>query len=103
MLLGDGAEKLESALSRPQQAAHCEQADLARQAVLIAEGVVDAHAFEDGNKRTAHVVLRAFLAENGCGVNASKARRVAWLAHLADGGSAEKVETEIRAHLVRLR
>jgi death-on-curing protein len=56
---------LESALMRPRMAAYYEGADLTRQAALLAVGIVQAHAFMDGNKRTAYEALRANLAANG--------------------------------------
>lgn len=51
LLLDPG--KLESALRRPAMAYHYEQADLAQQVTVLIEGVAIAHAFLDGNKRTA--------------------------------------------------
>jgi death-on-curing protein len=57
--------KLESALVRPQMAAHYEQADLARQVTLLVAGIALAHAFVDGNKRTALIAGRTFLHLNG--------------------------------------
>jgi prophage maintenance system killer protein len=44
-------DKLESAINRPRWAAHYEDANLARQAVLLAVGISQAQAFEQGNKR----------------------------------------------------
>src|SRR5579859_1024283 len=56
---------LESAIMRPRMAAHYEQADLIRQATLRAVGISQAHAFADGNKRTAFAATDVFLALNG--------------------------------------
>jgi death-on-curing protein len=56
---------LESALTRPRMAAWYEQADLIRQAALLAIGISQAQAFVDGNKRTAFAALDAFLWVNG--------------------------------------
>ena len=56
---------LESAVMRPQMAAAYEDADLIRQAVLLAIGISQAQAFVDGNKRTAYISLHAFLEMNG--------------------------------------
>lgn len=56
---------LESALQRPQMAAHYEQADLARQATLLIVGIALTHAFLDGNKRTATIAGAVFLDLNG--------------------------------------
>src|SRR5579859_4064040 len=56
---------LESAIMRPRMAAHYEQADLIRQATLRAVGISQAHAFADGNKRTAFAATDVFLDLNG--------------------------------------
>jgi death-on-curing protein len=56
---------LESAVMRPQMAAHYEGADVARQAALLGVGISQAQAFLDGNKRTAYLALNAFLRMNG--------------------------------------
>lgn len=58
-------ELLESALYRPQQAAYYEEADILRQAALLAIAVPEAQAFEDGNKTTAFACLDIFLRDNG--------------------------------------
>lgn len=56
---------LESAVMRPQMAAHYEQADLIAQAALLIAGVALAHPFLDGNKRTALTAGATFLDLNG--------------------------------------
>ena len=56
---------LEAALMRAQMAAHYEEADLVRQAALIAIGISQAQAFVDGNKRTAYICCDVFLEANG--------------------------------------
>jgi death-on-curing protein len=56
---------LESALQRPQMAAHYQQADLVAQAALVMASVAFAHAFLDGNKRTAAIAGAVFLDLNG--------------------------------------
>jgi|ERR1051326_2246623 hypothetical protein len=43
--------KLESAIIRPQMAAHYEEANLVRQTALLVSGIALAHAFVDGKKR----------------------------------------------------
>ena len=60
-----GEGLLESAVMRPQMAAYYEQADLVRQAALLAVAISQAQAYLDGNKRTALAALRHFLALNG--------------------------------------
>ena len=56
---------LDSALQRPRMAAYYEDAELARQAALLAVGIAQAQAFLDGNKRTAYAALDVFLRLNG--------------------------------------
>ncbi len=55
---------LESAVMRPQMAAYYEEADLVTQAVLLISGIALAHAFVDGNKRTALAAGDTFLQIN---------------------------------------
>lgn len=55
---------LESALNRPRMAAYYEDADLVRQAVLLAVGIPQSQPFVDGNKRTAFICLDTFLGLN---------------------------------------
>jgi death-on-curing protein len=59
------AGMLESAILKPQMAAHYEQADLVRQATLLAVGIAQNQPFVDGNKRTAYTVSTMFLRQNG--------------------------------------
>lgn len=56
---------LESALQRPQMVAHYQQADLIAQAAFVIASVAFAHAFFDGNKRTAAIAGAVFLDLNG--------------------------------------
>lgn len=56
---------LESALMRAQTAAYYEEADLIRQAALMAIGISQNQPFVDGNKRAAFVVFDVFLRVNG--------------------------------------
>lgn len=102
MLLGGGLEKLEGALSRPQQYAHYQEADLASQAVALAQGIVEAHAFQDGNKRVALQAFMGFLGVNGYTVDVPKRGRSDWMIALATGAPADEIAAEIRAHLVPL-
>lgn len=62
-LRDDGA--LESAVMRPQMAAHYAEASLAEQAATLMAGIALAHAFVDGNKRTALAAGTTFLILNG--------------------------------------
>ena len=56
---------VESALARPQNLDVYAGADAAALAAAYAYGLARNHGFADGNKRTAWVVARLFLADNG--------------------------------------
>jgi death-on-curing protein len=56
---------IESALGRPQNLAAYGDPDVADLAAAYAYGLAKNHGFADGNKRTAWVVARLFLADNG--------------------------------------
>jgi death-on-curing protein len=56
---------LESALGRPQNLYAYEQADLFALAAAYGYGIAKNHAFIDGNKRTAFMVMFTFLQVNG--------------------------------------
>ncbi|MCL6554631.1 MAG: type II toxin-antitoxin system death-on-curing family toxin [Firmicutes bacterium] len=59
------AGRLERAVRRPRLAAYYERADVIRQAALLAAGLVQAHAFLDGNKRCAYVAADTHLRLHG--------------------------------------
>ncbi|NBX03881.1 MAG: type II toxin-antitoxin system death-on-curing family toxin [Alphaproteobacteria bacterium] len=48
------------------------------------------HAFIDGNKRTAYVVMRAFLVLNGFDINATKEEKYLTVYDLAQGELTEE-------------
>jgi death-on-curing protein len=56
---------LESALARPQNAFAYGEEDIVVLAVRLMAGLAQAHAFEQGNKRTAFVAMVQFLNTNG--------------------------------------
>jgi death-on-curing protein len=56
---------LESALARPRNAFAYGEGDIVVLAVALMAGILRAHAFEQGNKRTAFAALRLFLRANG--------------------------------------
>lgn len=68
--------QLESALARPQNAAAYEDADIVRQALFW--GIASDHPFQDGNKRTVVVTLRAFPDLNGYDLDLSEDVRSIW-------------------------
>ena len=59
------SDRLESAVAKPRNAAHYEEADLVRQAVVLAVGISQSQAFLDGNKRAALYAADVFLRING--------------------------------------
>lgn len=82
---------LESALARPQQL-HVygdPPPDLADLAASLAYGLARNHPFVDGNKRTAHVCYRAFLAINDVELDASSEDKYLRMLSLADGSLGE--------------
>jgi death-on-curing protein len=56
---------LESALARPRNFYGFGQDDIVTLAVALLNGIARAHAFEQGNKRTAFAAMRLFLRANG--------------------------------------
>jgi death on curing protein len=56
---------LESALARPRNAFAYGEEDIVVLAVRLIAGLAQAHAFEQGNKRTAFAAMRLFLRSNG--------------------------------------
>lgn len=88
------SEKLESALYRPRMHAYYDpELDLADQAALLADAIVQAHAFSDGNKRTAALAVATFLRANGyelaTGGEEGEEALAAWLIGLAVRGAPE--------------
>ncbi|MEO6458393.1 MAG: type II toxin-antitoxin system death-on-curing family toxin [Chloroflexia bacterium] len=65
LLRDNGEALLDSAMMRPQMAAHYEEADLSKQAALLILGIAQAHPFVDGNKRAAFAAGIVFLQLNG--------------------------------------
>ena len=92
---------VESALARPQNLAVYDDPDAAALAAAYAYGLARNHGFADGNKRTAWVVARLFLADNGCGLRFDKADAVRTVEALAAGTlSEEDMAGWFRKHLV---
>jgi len=56
---------LESAMARPRNFFGYGEEDIVVLAVTLMAGVAQAHAFEQGNKRTAFAAMRLFLRANG--------------------------------------
>ncbi|TYT25504.1 type II toxin-antitoxin system death-on-curing family toxin [Luteimonas viscosa] len=82
---------LDSALARPQQlhAYGDPPPDLADLAASLAFGLARNHAFVDGNKRTAHVCYRAFIALNDGELVATDEEKYIAMLGLAEGSTSE--------------
>src|SRR4051794_9650359 len=82
---------LESALARPQQlhAYGNPPPDLADLAASLAFGLARNHPFVDGNKRTAHVCYRVFLALNDAQLVAGDEEKYLRMLALAEGSLTE--------------
>lgn len=93
---------LESALARPQQlyAYGKPVPDLADLAATLAFGLARNHPFVDGNKRTAHVAYRTFLALNGVEFPGLGEEKFLTILALAEGRmTVEEFARWLRAHI----
>ena len=82
---------LESALGRPRNYAHYQEADLALQAAALAHGIAESQAFIDGNKRLALVSMLTFLEVNGYEVKAADPELADWIIGLSAGTTPEEL------------
>jgi death-on-curing protein len=80
---------LESALERPVNKWHYEQAGLAELAAAYAFGLAKNHAFVDGNKRIAFLSMVVFLRKNGVRFAPNQLLATAMMMALADGEVSE--------------
>ena len=91
---------LASALARPQNLAAYGQPDAADLAASYAFGIARNHPFVDGNKRTAWVLARLFLARNGINLRFDKEEATRTMLALAAGELTEAEFAEwLREHL----
>jgi death-on-curing protein len=93
---------LESALARPVHLAVYASPDVADLAAAYATGLARNHSFADGNKRTAWIVARLFLADNGYRLPFDKAEAAQTVEALAAGTlSQDDLASWFRARLLR--
>ncbi len=81
---------LRSALQRPQDKWHYQQAELPELAAAYAFGLAKNHAFVDGNKRIAFMSLMVFLRINGVAFAPDPAHATAMILSLAAGEVSEE-------------
>jgi death on curing protein len=82
---------LQSALARPQNAFHYNQVvSFSKLAACYGYGIAKNHAFIDGNKRTAYVVMRAFLVLNGFDIAATREEKYLTVYDMAQGHLSEE-------------
>src|SRR5574340_31114 len=94
---------LESALARPRQRLTYEPtADLVALAAAYGYGIARNHPYNDGNKRTAFVVMAVFLGLNGLEFTASETDVVTTVVALAAGDLDEELLADwIRLHAAK--
>jgi death-on-curing protein len=81
---------VESALARPQNLAAYGEPDAPALAAAYAFGLARNHGFTDGNKRTAWIAARLFLADNGLRLVFDKVEAVRIVEGLAAGAVSEE-------------
>lgn len=95
---------IESALARPCNRVAYGKADAAALAACYAHGLARNHGFADGNKPTAWVIARGFLADNGQKLHFEKAEAVRVMEAVAAGALTEHDLAEwFRKHLLARR
>lgn len=82
--------RIESALARPVNLATYETPDVADLAAAHAFGIVRNHGFVDGNKRTAWIAARLFLADHGYRLAFEPLDAIRMMDRLAAGKTDEK-------------
>ena len=90
---------VESALARPLNKSLYQDADAAGLAAAYTCGLARNHGFNDGNKRTAWVAARVFLADNGKSISFDRLEAIQTM----EGVAAGRVSEEQLAEWFRLR
>jgi len=94
---------LQSAMARPRNLAEYEEPDIASLAACYGHGIARNHPFNDGNKRTAFVVMELFLMINGYKLKADDAACVLTMLAVAEGSMPEeKFAAWIRSHIEKI-
>jgi death-on-curing protein len=95
---------LKSALARPKNASHYEQADGLRQAAYLFQGLLMNHGFLQGNKRTAWLSLRWFLMKNHIARVLASKQAIIDMCYAAENQkwSVDQIDQWLRANTVSL-
>lgn len=96
---------IDSALGRPRtRFAYNDTADVAEFAAAYGFGIAKNHGYVDGNKRTAYLVMYAFLKVNGYRIDAAEADVVELMVSVADGSTSEEQQLAewLREHSARV-
>ena len=100
----DFRELVESALSRPRNAAVYADADIIAQAATLLFGLIKNHPWLGGNKRTATTLLRRFLELNGYQKNWAIAEQIELvLAVESDHWKVAEIENWLRSRVKRAK
>lgn len=93
---------VESALARPRNLAGYGDPDEVDLAAAYACGIAKNHGFLDGNKRTAWVAARTFLADNGFNFRFDQLEGFRFMQSVADGTLDERAAADwFRSRIVR--
>ena len=93
---------LQSALARPQNLASYGESEIAQLAASYGYGISRNHPFNDGNKRTAFVVVELFLILNGYKLCADDAACVVTMLDVTSGEISEAAFASwIRDHIIK--
>ncbi|MCC7105349.1 MAG: type II toxin-antitoxin system death-on-curing family toxin [Chloroflexi bacterium] len=91
--------KLAAALERPRNYALYQEASIELQAAVLAHGVINAHAFVDGNKRVAFLMMATFLRYNGFEIIAPDHECFAWMIAMTVGLTPDQLASRMKPHI----
>ena len=96
-------ELVDSALTRPQQAAAYDNADLIQQAATLLYGLIKNHPWVGGNKRTATALTQLFLKRNGLRIVSPVDDILELVTSVEDDEwRVKEIDAWLRAHVVSL-
>ncbi len=96
---------LESAIAQPRMTFNSEELypTIVEKASALGFSLIQNHPFVDGNKRTGHAAMEAFLMHNGCEISASVDEQAEIILGVASGEVDRHVLTKwLSGHITRL-